>query len=79
MGKHIINGLQPLLSKLGDMVCSCDEVHQKLKSSKLQGVLTELEKEDFDALANEWNIKVSEAISIFTGMLLELERIENNG
>ena len=76
MGKHIIKGLQPLLSKLSDMVCSCDEVHTKLKSPSLHLILAEQEKEDFENIVDEWKSQISDAIDIFTTMTVEIEKFE---
>jgi hypothetical protein len=76
MGKHVVKGLQPLLSKLSDIVCSCDEIHHKLKSPKLHLILAEQKKEEFEDVVNEWKSQMSDAIGIFSRMNKEIEKFE---
>jgi hypothetical protein len=76
MGKHIVKGLQPLLSKLSDMVCAFEDVHTKLKSSKLHLILAEQKEEDFENIVSEWKSQISDAIGIFTSMTVEIEKLE---
>ena len=58
------------------MVCLCDEINGKLKSSEFLSKLANRGTADFDAIVDNWMYEISGALSTFIDIKAEIEKLE---